>query len=64
MKTAGLFYFANEPQFAGTESREYLANYLRSCRKQSRYVVRRVSFGRYTVTLRHPGAPVAVIVTH
>ena len=63
MKTAGLFYFADEPQFAGTGSREWCANWLRACRKQSYLTVKRVSFGRYLVT--HTGSTaVAVLVTH
>lgn len=70
MKTAGLFYFADEPQFATSESREYLSHYLRSCRNSrgnlncKRYDVKRTGFGRYTVQLRYTGSPVAVIVTH
>lgn len=70
MKTAGLFYFADEPQFATTESRAYLAHYLRACRNSrgnlncKRYEVKRTAFGRYTVQLRYTGSPVAVIVTH
>ena len=70
MKTAGLFYFADEPQFATSESREYLSHYLRACRNSrgnlncKRYDVKRTGFGRYTVQLRYPGSPVAVIVTH
>ena len=70
MKTAGLFYFADKPQFATSESREYLSNYLRSCRNSrgnlncKRYDVKRIGFGRYTVQLRYTGSPVAVIVTH
>lgn len=70
MKTAGLFYFADEPQFAAAESRAYLAHYLRACRNSrgnfncKRYDVKRTGFGRYTVQLQYPGSPVAVIVTH
>ena len=70
MKTAGLFYFADESQFATTESRAYLAHYLRSCRNSrgnlncKRYEVKRTAFGRYTVQLCYTGSPVAIIVTH
>jgi hypothetical protein len=70
MKTAGLFYFEDEPQFAGTESRAWIAHYLRACRNlrgnlgMKRYIVTRHSFGRYTVRLNTQGSPVAVIVTH
>ena len=70
MKTAGLFYFADQPQFACSESREYLSHYLRACRNSrgnlncKRYNVKRTGFGRYTVQLNYPGSPVAVIVTH
>lgn len=70
MKTAGLFYFADEPQFSTTESREYLAHRLRCWRNarkhsgQKTYKVTRDGFGRYTVRLQYPGSPVAVIVTH
>jgi hypothetical protein len=70
MKTAGLFYFADEPQFSTTESREYLAHRLK-CWRNARgnmgkkiYQVTRTGFGRYTVQLRYFGSPVAVIVTH
>jgi hypothetical protein len=70
MKNAGLFYFADEPQFATTETRPWLANYLRACRNSTgnlgikRYKVTRHSFGRYLVQLNYSGSPVAVIVTH
>jgi hypothetical protein len=70
MKTAGLFYFADEPQFSTTASREYLAHRLK-CWRNARgnmgkkiYQVTRTGFGRYTVQLQYPGSPVAVIVTH
>lgn len=69
MKTAGLFYFADEPQFATTASRAWIANALRSYRNRengnrSRYTVRRHGLGRYTIQLNYSGSPVAVIVTH
>lgn len=70
MKTAGLFYFADEPQFATTADRAWVANYLRSCRNAKgnlgapRYEVKRRGFGRYTVQLRYQGSPIAVVVTH
>jgi hypothetical protein len=70
MKATGLFYFANEPQFAGAESRAWIAHYLRSCRNSrgntgcKRYDVRRDGFGRYSVQLRYQGSPVAIIITH
>jgi hypothetical protein len=69
MKTAGLFYFADEPQFASAESRTWIAHYLRSCRNargnmgRKRYNVRRDGFGRYSVQLRYSGSPMAIIVT-
>jgi hypothetical protein len=69
MKTAGLFYFADEPQFSTTASRAWLANALRSYRNvqngnNKRYTVTRHSFGRYTVRLNTQDSPVAVIITH
>jgi len=70
MKTAGLFYFADTPEISTTESRAYLAHYLRTSRNSrgnmgcKRYNVKRVGFGRYTVQMRYAGSPVAVIVTH
>jgi len=70
MKTAGLFYFADEPQFATSATRQYLAHYLRACRNSrgnlncKRYDVKRTGFGRYTVQLRYTGSPVVIIVTH
>jgi len=70
MKTTGLFYFADEPQFAGTESRAWIAHYLRACRNSrgnmgcKRFDVRRDGFGRYSVQLRYQGSPVAIIITH
>ena len=70
MKTAGLFYFADEPQYATSESRQWIAHYLRACRNSRgnlgirRYQVRREGFGRYTVRLNYSDSPVAVIVTH
>lgn len=70
MKTNALFYFADEPQFATTESRAWTANYLRAARNSrgnlgvKRYTVARHGFGRYTVRLNYSGSPTAVIVTH
>ena len=69
MKTAGIFYFADEPQFCTTASRLWLANALWSYRNaangnKNRYTVKRQCFGRYTVQLNYPGSPMAVIVTH
>ena len=70
MKTAGLFYFADEPQFSTAASRAWIANYLRACRNSRgnfgmrRYQVKREGFGRYTVRLNTVDSPVAVIVTH
>lgn len=70
MKTAGLFYFADEPQFSTAESRAWIAHYLK-CARNARgnmgkklYQVTRTGFGRYTVQLQYPGSPMAVIVTH
>lgn len=69
MKTAGLFYFADEPQYATTASRAWIANALRAYRNREngnakRYTVKRHGLGRYTVQLNYTGSPVAVIVTH
>ena len=69
-KKAGIFYFADEPQFATAAPRKWLAHYLRACRNSrgnlnmKRYAVTRHSFGRYTVRLNTQDSPVAVIVTH
>jgi len=70
MKTAGLFYFADTPQFSTAESRVSLAFYLRYCRNAEivpgvrRFIVKREGFGRYTVRLNYVDSPVAVIVTN
>ena len=70
MKTGGVFYFADEPQFATSASRAWIANYLRACRNSlgnhgiPRYQVKRHGFGRYTVRLNTTDSPTAVIVTH
>ena len=70
MKTAGLFYFADTPQFSTAESREWLAFYLRYCRNAEivsgvpRFIVKREGFGRYTVRLNYVDSPIAVVVTH
>jgi hypothetical protein len=70
VKTGGLFYFADEPQYAGSESRAWIAHYLRACRNShgnlgiKRYIVKRTGFGRYTVQLNASNSPIAVIITH
>jgi hypothetical protein len=70
MKTAGLFYFADTPQFSTAEPRVSLAFYLRYCRNAEivpgvrRFIVKREGFGRYTVRLNYVDSPIAVIVTH
>ena len=68
-KRAGIFYFQDEPQFAGYESRAWLAHYLRACRSSrgnmgcKRYAVTRAGFGKYTVRLNTSDSPTAVILT-
>jgi hypothetical protein len=50
-----LYYFADEPQFATTCGRAWLANYLRACRKptnKNRMAVERIGRSIYHVTLR------------
>ncbi|WLA80305.1 hypothetical protein [Bradyrhizobium elkanii] len=55
------FYFADEPQYATNCDRAWLANALRSYRKQSnRYEIIRIATHWYTVRVRG-GSAVAVI---
>jgi hypothetical protein len=69
MKPIPTFGFIDEPQFAGPESRAYIAHRLR-CWRNARgnlgcrvYLVRRVRAGLYHVQMRAHGAPVARITT-
>ena len=70
IKRAGVFYFADEPQFATYASRAWLANRMRAWRSARgnlgapMYTVRREKFGKYTVQLRYTGSPVAIILMH
>ena len=63
MKQIPTFYFEDEPQFACNDPREYIAHLLRAYRKNKRYILRRVSAGRYSVVLNYPGSPGAMILT-
>jgi len=68
MKPTPIFYFEDEPKFAGPESRAAIANRLRSYRcnangNSSRYTVKRISAGFYTVTLNALDSPTACIIT-
>ena len=69
MKTSGLFYFTDEPGFAGRESREWISHYLKTCRNSrgnmgcNRFLVKREGIGRYSVRLNQKGSPVAIIIT-
>jgi hypothetical protein len=49
MKSAFVYFFEDEPQFVTRCSREWLANYLRACRKQAYLHVERIAMG-YAVT--------------
>jgi hypothetical protein len=63
MKPVFNFYFADEPQFATIADRAWLANALRSYRKQSaRYDLRKLGAHWYTVQVRG-GDAIAVIST-
>ena len=70
IKSAGVFYFADEPERATYASRAWLANKMRAWRSARgnlgarMYTVRRERFGKYTVQLRYSGSPVAVILMH
>ncbi len=65
-KPGFIFFFADEPQFAAPESRAYVAHMLRAWRSKAqcpngRYIVTRIEPGRYSATLRYPGAPTAIV---
>jgi hypothetical protein len=50
MKTRYTFYFEGEPQFAGTDPREYTAHLLRAWRNGAQGVtLKRLGFGHYRV---------------
>jgi hypothetical protein len=55
------FYFADEPQYAVVESREWIANALRSYRKHAnRYELHKLGTHHYSVQVRGSNA-IAVI---
>jgi hypothetical protein len=70
MKKAVVYYFEDQPQFAGYEPRSWAAHYLRACRNSrgnmgmNRYIVARQSFGKYTIRLNMQDSPIAIILTH